>query len=293
MANILVAGCGYVGNRVASGEQSLNNNVTGLVRTQASSRHLQQAGIESIVYDLDITVYVPPLPSSIDLVYYFIPPPATGKIDPRIDYFLQMLEKTAMPERLVLLSTTGVYGNCDGAWVTEETPARPQVDRARRRLWAEQALQRWARRHRRVSIILRVPGIYGPGKLPVKRLQQQKPVLAPEDSPWSNRIHIDDLVSACLAAGHHPDPQPVYNISDGHPSSMTDYFFRVADAMGINRPPAINKTEADKRMSAGMLSYLEESKRIDNRLMREHLGVDPVYWDLDEGIRNSMTPATR
>jgi nucleoside-diphosphate-sugar epimerase len=287
MANILVAGCGDVGTRVARREQESGHSVSGLVRSEPSAQRLRQAGITPITYDLDITVYVPPLPDSIDVLYYFVPPPSTGKMDPRIDYFLQMLAKVTLPGRFVLLSTTGVYGDCDGAWITEQTPARPQTDRARRRLWAEQTLQRWAARNKISHVILRVPGIYGPGKLPVTRLQQQKPVLAPEQSPWSNRVHIDDLVSACVAAGHHAEPKPVYNISDGHPSTMTDYFYRVADALGLERPPAISLEQARQSMSDGMLSYLEESKRIDNTLMREHLGVDPVYWDLEEGIRES------
>jgi nucleoside-diphosphate-sugar epimerase len=133
-------------------------------------------------------------------------------------------------------------------------------------------------------VILRVPGIYGPGRLPRERLTRGLPVLREDESPWSNRVHVDDLARACLAAARRGRPGGVYNISDGHPSTMTDYFNRVADASGLPRPPQITAAEARTRMSEGMQSYLAESKRLDNRRMREELGVEPQYPDLARGL---------
>ena len=184
----------------------------------------------------------------------------------------------------MLISTTGVYGDCHGDWVNEQTPARPQAERARRRLHAEQALAAWADEHAVSYVILRVPGIYGPGKLPQARLQRGEPVLREQESPHSNRVHAHDLVRACLAAADHRQPQSLYNISDGHPSTMTDYFKRVADVLGLPQPPEISLEQARAQLSPGMLSYLAESKRLDNRLMREHLGVEPDYPDLASGL---------
>jgi len=110
------------------------------------------------------------------------------------------------------------------------------------------------------------------------------PVMHEDESPWSNRVHIDDLVRACLAAGERGRPNAVYNISDGHPTTMTDYFNRVADALGLKRPPQITLAQARAELSEGMQSYLAESKRLDNRRMREELGVEPRYPDLTQGL---------
>jgi len=172
--------------------------------------------------------------------------------------------------------------------VTEDRPPNPQVDRARRRLAAETALRRWSATSGVPSVILRVPGIYGPQRLPVERLRAGEPVLREEQSPFSNRIHADDLARVCVAAARSRRPSAVYNVSDGHPTSMTDFFHCVADRLGIPRPPAITLEEARRRLGGGMLSYLAESRRIDNRRMLAELGVELRYPDLDAGLRSCV-----
>ena len=143
---------------------------------------------------------------------------------------------------------------------------------------------RWSEKSVVPIVILRVPGIYGRGYLPEARLRAGEPVLREEESPFSNRIHADDLARACFIAGHHANPGIIYNISDGHPTTMTDFFYRVADVLGIPRPPAITLEQARHQLGEGMLSYLAESKRIDNRRLREELGVALMYPDLAAGL---------
>jgi nucleoside-diphosphate-sugar epimerase len=137
-------------------------------------------------------------------------------------------------------------------------------------------------------VVLRVAGIYGPDRLPVERLSRREPVLREEESPWSNRIHVDDLAQACVAAMRHGRNGAVYNATDGHPSTMTDYFNRVADAVDLPRPPQVSRVDSRTRMSEGMLSYLAESKRLDNRRLREELGVKLQYPDLASGLAASV-----
>jgi nucleoside-diphosphate-sugar epimerase len=132
-----------------------------------------------------------------------------------------------------------------------------------------------------------VPGIYGPQRLPRLRLERRLPILAEAESPYSNRIHVDDLIRACLAAADS-DFSGVVHVSDGHPSTMTDYFNRVADALGLPRPKQISRDEAQQILSAEMLSYLAESKRLDITRMRTVLGVVPAYADLDRGLRDCV-----
>lgn len=284
MNPVLIVGCGYVGLRVARVALAQGRRVTALARGADSATRLAAQGIEPVAGDLDDPESLGRLPGRDAMVYYFAPPPASGVSDPRMRNFLEALASAARPARVVLISTSGVYGDCHGEWVTEDRPPHPDAARAHRRLDAERQLRAWGERHAVPVVILRVPGIYGPGRLPLKRLRAQEPVLREQESPWSNRVHVDDLVRACVAAAERGRPGAVYNISDGHPSTMTDWFNRVADAVGLPRPPQITLAQARTQLSDGMQSYLAESKRLDNRRMREELGVEPLFPDLARGL---------
>lgn len=284
VTDILIAGCGGIGERVAGLERAAGRRVAGLARSEASARRLRAAGIQPITADLDMPASLCNFPVRDALIYYFAPPPGKGVTDPRMEAFVSVLDASGLPTRVVLISTTGVYGDCRGEWVTEDRPPNPQADRARRRLATETVLRRWSEKSGVPIVILRVPGIYGRGYLPVERLRAGEPVLREEESPFSNRIHADDLAQVCFHAGHHANPGTLYNVSDGHPTTMTDFFYRVADALGIPRPPAITLEQARRQLGEGMLSYLAESKRIDNRRLREELGVELMYPDLAAGL---------
>lgn len=284
MTNIVILGCGYVGRHVAALERDAGNDVLGVVRSDASAETLRQHGIAAALADLDAPASLAALPLAGSIVYYFAPPPPRGITDPRMRAFVGALDPTVPPARVVLISTTGVYGNCAGASIDEDTPINPQADRAFRRADAENTLRHWGHEHAVPVVVLRVPGIYGPGRLPEQRLREGRPVLREDESPYSNRIHIHDLARACFAAARRGAADRVYNVADGHPSTMTDYFNHVADALGLPRPPQISRSQAQSELSAGMMSYLEESKRIDITRMREELGVEPEYADLARGL---------
>lgn len=284
MEPVLIVGCGYVGRRVAFAELREGRSVSALVRSEASASALAGHGVPVHRADLDDPTCTPALPTAGAVLYYLAPPPPTGVTDPRLRTFLASLTPDAVPKRIVLISTSGVYGNCAGEWVSEDRQPSPQADRARRRLDAETELRAWASRHAVEAVILRVPGIYGPGRLPRARIVAGEPVLRAAESPWSNRVHIDDLVRACLAAARCGRSGAVYNVADGTPTTMTDYFNRVADALGLSRPPQIGLAEAGPRLGEGMRSYLAESKRLDIRRLREELGVVPQYPDLARGL---------
>jgi nucleoside-diphosphate-sugar epimerase len=198
--------------------------------------------------------------------------------------FLDTLRGEMFVRRIVYISTSAVYGDCQGAWITETQPLNPATPRGHRRQDAEQQLLAWCRAQATEWIILRVPGIYGPGKLPLERLRKGTPVLREEDSPYTNRIHADDLAAICVAAMYSPISNTVYNVSDGQPGNMTDYFFRVADAAGLPRPPVVNREEAQTVLSPGMLSFLQDSRRIDNSKLLRELGIELQYPDLAAGL---------
>jgi nucleoside-diphosphate-sugar epimerase len=285
MESVLIVGCGHIGRRVAMRLRARGQGVTGVVRSTASARELRALGIDALCLDLDAgDQHIPELPGY-GGICYFAPPPSSGARDTRLRGVLEGLYDRSLPRRIVYISTSAVYGDCHGAWITEEQPLQPATERGVRRLDAERQLQAWAARHGVEWVILRVPGIYGPGKLPLERLRQGLPVLREADAPYTNRIHADDLAAICVAALDSEHHNTVYNVSDGHPSTMTDYFFRVADAAGLPRPPAVSQEEAEQVLSEGMLSFLQDSRRMDNRKLLRELGITLQYPDLEAGLR--------
>ena len=297
---IFIVGCGDIGRRVARLWQQRGLPVSGLVRSHASAQRLARQGIRPQQQDLDhpprLSSPTPRLALNRTLVYYFAPPPKTGEQDPRVGHFLESIDTTALPAALIYLSTSGVYGDQGGRLIDEDTPARPVAPRARRRYHAEQSLRRWGEERGVPVITLRTGGIYGPGRLPLRRIRERVPVLHEHLAPSTNRIHADDLARACLAAAERGQAGRIYNISDGSHGNMSEYFNTIADCFGLPRPPAIGLKEAEQQLSAGMLSYLRESRRLDNRRMREELGVVLRYPDLRQGLaacieEQEITPA--
>ena len=286
---VLIVGCGYIGRRVAGLLRAENYPVTGCVRSKESAAELERSGIQTVTVDLDQPVAKSVWAHGFDAVFYFAPPPAQGEQDPRMQAFLRALDVEAPPRRIVYISTSAVYGDCKGAWISELQAVNPATARGQRRLDAEQRLAAWCNAHSAEWILLRVPGIYGPGKLPLARLRKGTPVLREEDSPYTNRIHADDLAAVCVAAMKSPHANTVYNVSDGHPSNMTDYFFRVADAAGLPRPPTVSREEAQRVLSAGMLSFLKDSRRMSNSKMLDELAVTLQYPDLAAGLPACFT----
>jgi len=280
---MLIIGCGYIGRRVAAAYQARGEGVRALVRSPESARDLAGRGIEALALDLgqgDLA----PLAAAGERVFHFAPPPPQGRRDLWTRRLVEAFDSQGHPARLVYISTTGVYGDCAGDWVDENRPPNPGADRAWRRLDAEETLREWSQRSGGALVILRVAGIYGPGVLPLERIRQGLPLVRAEEAPYTNRIHADDLVALCLAAMDCGPSGGLYNASDGHPSSMTDYFLRVADLAGLPRPPLLPLVEAEGKLSAGMLSYLRESRRLSNHRMLTELGVSLRYPSLAEGL---------
>jgi nucleoside-diphosphate-sugar epimerase len=289
MNTVLIAGCGDIGQRVAGLCQQQQLPVSGLVRSTASVQRLQQAGINPLPVDLAQTEKPAALPTAGATIFYLAPPPSAGDTDPLIRHFLGAIPNDTSPEKLVLLSTTAVYGDCQGEWITEAHPVNPQTARGRRRLDAEQAVRDWSAHSSVPVIILRVGGIYGPGRLPLARIKQGLPILHESESPYTNRIHQDDLAQICIAAAQRGKAGEIYNVSDGQPGTMSRYFKDIARAHGLTLPPEVDLAEAQNVMSAGMLSYLKESRRLDNQKLIAELGVVLRYPNLEAGLADRET----
>lgn len=287
MKTVLIVGCGDIGERIGGLYRQKNVPVVGLVRSVESVHRLQQAGITPLQADLGQRSGLatqPALPTAAATVFYLAPPPNEGDTDPLLRQFLAGIAVDALPEKLVLLSTTAVYGDCRGDWINESHPVNPQTARGRRRLDAEQVAAKWSQQTGVPLVILRVGGIYGPGRLPIDRIRQGLPILNESESPFTNRIHQDDLARICVAAAERGTAGEVYNVADGQPGTMSAYFKAIARAHGLPLPPEVGMAEAQQVMSAGMLSYLQESRRLDNHKLLSDLGVELRYPNLAAGL---------
>jgi len=280
---ISITGCGHIGKLLAQQLLKKKISVTGYVSSESSMAECKNRNIPCEIIDLDN-----PLPD-INLtghrIIYLAPPPRSGKADTRITNYLHAVEKLK-PEKFVLISTTGVYGDCKGAWIDETTALNPTADRAFRRADAERQVQQFCQRLDIPLVILRVPGIYGPGKIPLARIKSGQPIVNQKDSPFTNRIHADDLVNVCQQALLDSMITGIYNVTDGHPGTMYEYFTGVAAAMNLPAPPAISLSEARQKLSEGMLSYMAESRRINNKKLLKDFELVLQYPRLQEGLKH-------
>lgn len=222
-----------------------------------------------------------------DALLHCAPPPAQGQSDPRTAHLLAALEKgRILPARMVYVSTSGVYGDCGGARIDEARRPAPQTDRARRRLDAEQQLAAWTDARGIALVVLRVPGIYAADRLPLERLRAGTPVLCAEDDVYTNHIHADDLAAIVCRALEDDAPAGLYNAADDSELKMGDWLDLVADAHALARPPRISRQSARDRIAQPLLSFLLESRRLDNRKLKGVLGVRLRYPTVAEGLKH-------
>ena len=289
-----IIGCGYIGKRIAQRLKQYNQTVKCYVASQASQDECVSMGLDVQRFNLDVPGLELPASAQQDfsgsVLMYLVPPPRTGQLDTRMTHFIDYLKTcektTGQPvKKIVLISTTGIYGDCAGEWIDETRVPNPQADRACRRLDAETQCQEYSAQQNIDCIIFRVPGIYAMDKLPLERITSGEPIVSAEDSGYTNRIHADDLAAFCVEAMSEPVAKGVYNCCDGNPSTMNDYFMRVAKVMDLPAPPQISLQQAQAELSPGMLSYLAESKRISNEKLRRDFKTEFQYPDLQAGLK--------
>jgi nucleoside-diphosphate-sugar epimerase len=223
-----------------------------------------------------------------DAVLHCAPPPPAGDLDTRTANLLNAFESTRiLPTRFVYISTSGVYGDCAGALVDESRTIRPQSTRGLRRADAEARLALWCRQRRVPLVVLRAPGIYAAERLPLARLRAGTPVLRDADDVYTNHIHADDLAAICARALEEEAPSGTYNASDDSELKMGEWFDLVADRAGLPRAPRIARSEAEGRLAPELLSFMKESRRLDNTRLKTTLGVKLRYPTVREGLAHA------
>ncbi len=306
---LLIVGCGDVGLRVAR-QLGGRLQLRALTSQPGRADELRALGITPLIGNLDQPASLRRLAGLAQRVLHLAPPPGQGATDPRTRALLTALSARPQPwtatcaPSITYASTSGVYGDAQGARFDETRPVRPANPRAWRRVDAEQQLRRWALRGasggfgggssfggggggcRRITI-LRIPGIYAldrAGGDPRDRLRRGAPVLRAEDDVYTNHIHADDLARACIAALWRGRPQRVAHVCDHSELRMGDYFDLVADLHGFARPARISLEQAKRELGPMQLSFMSESRRLDNHRLVAELRVALRYADVRDGL---------
>ena len=287
---MLIVGCGDVGLRVA---RQLPSTLAVIALTSSPARlpELRAQGITPLHGNLDDPKTLRRLAGLATRIVHLAPPPndkLSARDDPRTRTLLQSLRLRSLPQALVYGSTSGVYGDCKGAEVDETRAVNPHTPRAWRRVDAEGTLRLFGRATAVRTHILRIPGIYAPdreGGTPRGRLLKGTPVLNSEDDIFTNHIHADDLARACIAAVWRGKPQRVTNACDDTRLKMGDYFDMAADLYGLARPPRMARDAAQGALPLVLLSFMSESRQLDNARLKNELKVTLRYPTVASGLR--------
>jgi len=283
---IILVGSGYLGNYLINMllGKNLSCNIIEITRTKKNRPNT----IESIQMDLDS--------DNLRLesfnngrIIYMVPPSIMSLKDDRMGNFLKNLE-TINIKQFIYISTSGVYGNCNGAMVDEYCKVNPGTNRAKRRVSSELQLTDYCKQKNINLIILRVPGIYGKGRLPIDRIKSGEPIIKKEESRITNLIHVEDLARLILACFKMDNIHmcEIINVSDGSPVSSTDYYERISKILGIRINNYITYEDARVIYTEKRLSFLNESRVLNVDKMNTMLPGCIKYQSLDDGIRASL-----
>ena len=283
---VLIVGCGDVGLRMA---KLLRPAHVVLALTSSAERvpALRAMGVRPLVGNLDDPRSLRRLRALGTRLVHLAPPPGHGTGDPRTRALTRILMQQQAVRSLVYGSTSGVYGDCQGKVTTETRALNARTERAKRRVDAEKLIRRLGRIKALATSVLRIPGIYAPDRIggtPRERVLRGTPVLQVQDDVYTNHIHADDLARACVRAMWVGKPGRVYNINDDTCLKMGDYFDLAAALYGLPKPPRISREVARQTLPAMQLSFMGESRRMDNRRMKDELGLRLRYSTVRQGL---------
>ena len=290
--SVLIVGMGDIGQRISQAHPNINT--LGMARSAASADAARAAGSLPVSADLDLRNTLGRIAGLSPWVLHLAPPPGDSEGDTRTRHLIAALGRAAacgsnrrgsLTRRLIYISTSGVYGNCDGERVFEHRTTAARNPRALRRVDAEQQLRRFAARCGIKLSILRAPGIYAADRLPIERIRKQTPAVRSTEDSYTNHIHADDLANLVWLALFRGKPNRVYHAVDDSVKKMGDYFDMVADHFGLPRSPRISREEAQKVLSPALLSFLNESRVLDNTRLKTELRARLKYPDVETCLK--------
>jgi nucleoside-diphosphate-sugar epimerase len=267
---LVIFGCGYVGLRLAQQARQSGQKVYALTRRRED--FLAQHGIIPLIGDVLAPETLPPLPAGAQVLYAIGWDRSSGWTmrDVYLRGLAHVLERLPTPHRFVYISSTSVYGQCDGNWVDEDSPAEPTEEAGQLVREAEQLLHH----HLPQAILLRSAGIYGPNRLLRRRDQLLRGEPIPGDPQrWLNLIHVDDLVTAIHLALRQAPPAALYNVVDDTPVTRGEFYTLLAELYGAPPPRFVELPEPRAN-----------HRRIRNTRLRHQLNWQPRYPSIREGL---------
>jgi nucleoside-diphosphate-sugar epimerase len=277
----LVLGCGYLGLRVARQWLAAGQVVHAVTRSAERANELEREGLKLIVADVsDPGSLADRLPEAETVLYAIGYDATSGKSRKEVQHeglnaVLDALRRQT--GRLIYISTTGVYAQNDGQWIDEESDCKPTREAAKVALAAESLIRGHAFAER--AFILRLAGIYGPGRIPHRGDLVAGRAIAAAPNDYVNLIYVDDAVSAILTVEAQGTPPQTYLVSDGHPVRRVDFFAELARLNGA--PPPRFETPPSDALAA---SRSGSNKRISNARIRSELGFAPRCPSYREGL---------
>ena len=279
----LLFGYGYLGSRIAAKWRHAGDEVTVVTRSKEKAAQLQNEGFKAIVADVTDPQTLKLLPGAETVVYTVgFARPSSQSIRAVYEGGVQNVLAALSVDtgRFIYISTTGVYGGADGEWIDETTPPDPQRAGGEAALAAEHQLQSHPLGQK--GVILRLAGIYGPGRIPFQdQLQAGDPIGAPT-AGYLNLIHVDDAADCVLAAENlplsHSAPQ-LFCISDGKPVIRQEFYAEVARQMQVPAPIFKNPDPTSPRTARAA-----SNKRVCNAHMLVALRLDLNYRSYTEGL---------
>ena len=284
MGKLILAGSGYLGGYII--DLILHNQYNFSVKEVCRTKKNRPANVENIIRDFD--------QKKIDLqfmenstVIYMAPPSTSSNKDDRISNFIRNISNLKI-KKIIYTSTSGVYGDCGGRKVDENTEVSPITERAARRVNAENQLIYFSKKNNIKLIILRVPGIYGKGRLPINRVKLREPLIKINESRITNIINVEDLARICIASIALENEMEIINVSDGNPIKTTKYYEYVYAAINIELPEYITFDQALQTYSEKRLSFLKESRILNVEKMKKIFHGCIIYKDACIGIKKCL-----
>jgi nucleoside-diphosphate-sugar epimerase len=274
---VLILGGGYTGSRLARWLTQKQISVTLTTRSGQLSPEFAELQAACVPFDSETDSQLSELSlQGITHVLSTMPPDAEGR-DPVLRRLLPQLTTKGLAW-FGYLSTTGVYGDTQGAWVSETSPVNPQNQRSQNRVEAEQGLLAAPL----ATHIFRLPGIYGPGRSTFERIQQGNAPRIERPGHVFSRVHVDDIVQTLWASMQQPAPGNIYNIGDDLPCEPSALIVYAYHLMGQAPPEPIQFETVT--LSPMATSFWQECRRVSNQKIKDKLGVKLLYPSYKEGL---------
>jgi len=278
--SLVVFGYGYTSQHFVRMQGAHYAPVLATVRSPERAAKLTITNCDVVTFGETIDPSIGPAIDQASYLLISAPPDENG--DPVLAKFEERIAQSKI-ERVVYLSTVGVYGDHGGAWIDETTPCDPSNARSRWRLAAEEAWLALGARMGKPAHVLRLSGIYGPGRNALANLRAGTARRIIKSGQVFNRIHVEDIARAIAACFDSSLPGSIWNVTDDEPAAPQDVVAGAAALLGMKPPPEIPFEEA--QLSPMARSFYGECKRVSNRAMRQELGVTLAFPTWREALR--------